>query len=114
MSDIRYQISDVRNKPSAISHQPEVFRLGTGDWGLPRRYRRAFMIDLLGLDTLLAQMILALGGALVVGNGYALIMARRGVRPKGAEGDLRKGRAWFLLGVGLVIAFWGAASLIAR
>lgn len=72
------------------------------------------MIDLLGLDTLLAQMILALGAALVAGNGYALIMARRGVHPKGAEGDLRRGRAWFLLGVGIVMAYWGTASLIAR
>ena len=72
------------------------------------------MIDLLGLDTLLAQMILAVGAALVAGNGYALIMARRGVKPKGAQGDLRKGRAWFLLAVGVVIALWGAASLIAR
>jgi hypothetical protein len=72
------------------------------------------MIDLLGLDTLLAQMILALGAALVAGNGYALVMAWRGVKPKGAEGDLRTGRAWFLLAVGLVIAVWGLASLIAR
>jgi len=33
---------------------------------------------------------------------------------RSADGDLRRGRAWFLLGVGLVIAVWGAASLIAR
>ncbi|MBI5157871.1 MAG: hypothetical protein HZA58_07675 [Acidimicrobiia bacterium] len=72
------------------------------------------MIDLLGLDTLLAQIILALGAALVAGNGYALVMARRGKRPKGADGELRRGRAWFLLVVGIVMAYWGAASLIAR
>lgn len=72
------------------------------------------MIDVLGLDTLLAQMILALGAALVAGNAYALVMAHRGVKPKGAEGELRRGRAWFLLAVGLVIGLWGAASLLAR
>ncbi|OFW62865.1 MAG: hypothetical protein A2135_05375 [Actinobacteria bacterium RBG_16_67_15] len=72
------------------------------------------MVDFFDLDNLLAQLILALGAALVVGNAYALVMARRGVKPKGADGELRRGRAWFLLGVGLVIAVWGAASLIAR
>ena len=57
-------------------------------------------------------MALALGAALVIGNAYALVMAGRGVRPKGAQGDLRKGRAWFLFGVGLVIAIWSLASLL--
>ena len=70
------------------------------------------MTDLLGLNTLLAQLILGLGAALVVGNGYALVMARRGVKPKGAQGELRAGRAWFLLVVGGVIAVWGLGSLI--
>ncbi len=72
------------------------------------------MADFFDLDSLLAQLILALGAALVAGNAYALVMARRGIRPKNAAGDLRKGRAWFLLVVGLVIAIWGLASLIAR
>ena len=70
------------------------------------------MADFFDLDSLLAQLILALGAALVAGNAYALVMARRGIRPKNAAGDLRKGRAWFLLVVGLVIAIWGLASLI--
>lgn len=69
------------------------------------------MADFLDLDTLLAQMVLALGAALVLGNGFALVAARRGVRPKDADGELRAGRAWFLLTVGLVISVWGAASL---
>jgi hypothetical protein len=67
--------------------------------------------DFLDLDTLLAQMVLALGAALVLGNGFALVAARRGVKPKDAEGELRTGRAWFLLTVGVVISVWGAASL---
>ena len=58
-------------------------------------------------------MILALGLALVAGNGFALIANKRGIRPKGADGDLRVGRAWFLTAVGVVIAVWGAASLAA-
>ena len=69
-------------------------------------------MDIFDLDGLLAQMILALGAALVLGNGYALIAARRGVKPKGAEGDLRRGRAWFLLAVGVVMTAWGLATVV--
>lgn len=69
-------------------------------------------MDIFDLDSLIAQLILAVGAALAVGNAYALIAARRGNRPKGAEGEIRKGRAWFLLGIGLVIAVWGLASLL--
>jgi len=71
------------------------------------------MIDILGLDSLLAQLILGLGAALFAGNAYALIMDRRGKRPKSAAGDLRIGRDRFLAAVGLVIAAWGLASLVA-
>ncbi len=70
------------------------------------------MIEILDLNSLLAQLILGLGAALFFGNVYALLMDRRGVRPKNAQGDLRTGRAWFLAGVGLVIAGWGLASLL--
>jgi len=45
------------------------------------------------------------------GNGFALVANRRGMRPKDAEGELRTGRAWFLLAVGFVISVWGLASL---
>lgn len=72
-------------------------------------------MDIFNLNELLAQMILALGAALVIGNGYALIQARRGRAPKGMEdeGQIRRGRAWWLIAVGLVIAVWGFGSLIA-
>ncbi len=69
------------------------------------------MGDIFDLDTLLAQTMLALGAALILGNGYALIMDRRGVRPRDASGELRRGRAWFLTGIGVVIAIWAGASL---
>jgi hypothetical protein len=70
-------------------------------------------MDIFDLGSLFAQLVLALGAALVLGNGYAILMAHRGVRPKNVDGEFRPGRAWFLLAVGLVIAIWGAASLLA-
>jgi len=68
--------------------------------------------ELLGLDDLLSQFILAVGAALILGNGFAIYQHKRGKAPEGAEGDFRAGRAWWLLGVGVLIALWGAASLI--
>ena len=70
------------------------------------------MVDILGLDSLLAQIVLALGAALTLGNAYALWMDRRGKKPKGEEGELHRPRAWFLLVVGLIMAYWGLASLL--
>lgn len=69
------------------------------------------MADILGLDTLFAQMVLALGLALLLGNGYAWVKNRRGERPAGAEGELRTGRVAFLLVVGVVMTIWGAISV---
>jgi len=69
------------------------------------------VIDILGLNDLLAQLILAVGAAMILGNGFAIYQARRGKAPKGAQGDFRAGRAWWLLGVGVLIAIWGVASL---
>ena len=70
------------------------------------------VVDALGLDSLLGLFVLALGGALVLGNGFAIYKARRGEAPKGVEGEFRAGRAWWLLAVGAVILIWGAATLI--
>ena len=70
------------------------------------------VIDILGLDSLIAQVVLAIGGAMVLGNGFAIIQHRRGRAPKGATGEFRAPRAWWLLGVGFVITLWGAASLL--
>ena len=69
--------------------------------------------ELLGLDDILAQLILAVGAAMVIGNGWAIIQHRRGRHPAGASGVFRAGRAWWLLAVGLLITLWGIASLIA-
>ena len=70
------------------------------------------MADILGLNSLVAQMVLVLGGALAAGNGYALLMDKRGKQPKDVEGHLRKPRAWILAAVGLVLACWALASMI--
>ncbi len=69
--------------------------------------------DLLGLDTLLAQFVLALGAAMVVGNGAAIVADARDRQPRRMEGTFRKSRAWWLLGVGVLIAAWGGLSLLA-
>ena len=66
----------------------------------------------LGND-LLAYLVLALGGALVVGNGLAL------VRPpaQAAKGDLRRApiaRTVVMIVVGLVATVWSLASLLSR
>ena len=69
--------------------------------------------DVLGLDDLLAQFILAVGAAMVLGNGAAIWVHSQGKTPKKAAGEFRPARAWWLLGVGVVIAIWGVASLFA-
>jgi hypothetical protein len=70
------------------------------------------VVDVLGLDTLLAQLILAVGLAMVLGNGYAIYKHRKGEGPKGVQGDFRPARAYWLLTVGALITAWGAASLL--
>ncbi len=61
-------------------------------------------------DNLLAWLTLALGGALAVGTALAL------VRPRPTdEGDLARPplpRSLIMIGVGLVAAVWGLASLL--
>jgi len=68
--------------------------------------------DILGLDALLAQMMLALGLAMVIGNGLAMWRNARGRPPAGRQGRYRPGRAWFLLATGAVISLWAAAGLL--
>ncbi len=63
----------------------------------------------LGND-LLAWLMLALGGALALGNGLALVRPPRDER----EGDLARapvGRSVLMGSVGLIAALWALASL---
>lgn len=71
------------------------------------------MFDLLGLDSLFAEMVLGIGLALVVGNGWALWKRRQGRRPEGAVGEFRPGRVAFLMAVGVLMAVWGGVTLFA-
>lgn len=70
--------------------------------------------ELLGLDDLLAQMILAVGAAMVIGNGFAIYQHARGKGPKGESGEFRAARAWWFVAVGLLITLWGTASLLTK
>lgn len=67
---------------------------------------------ILDLDLLIKQIALALGAAMVIGNGYAIIQHKRGKAPAGESGEFRAGRAYWLFAVGLVIAIWGGVSLL--
>jgi hypothetical protein len=61
-------------------------------------------------EDLLAWLVLALGGALVVGNGLALVRPPREAR----EGELSRapvGRSVVMGLVGLVAALWALATL---
>ena len=75
-------------------------------------YRTPGMADILGLDTLLAQMMAAIGLAMVFGNGFAMWKQSRGEGPKGFKGVYRPGRARFLLVVGILISVWGVSGFI--
>jgi hypothetical protein len=68
--------------------------------------------QLIDLDLLVKQMALAFGAAMVLGNGYAIIQNKRGKSPKGETGEFRSVRAYWLFAVGILIAVWGAASLL--
>ena len=68
--------------------------------------------QILNLDLLIKQLALALGLAMVIGNGYAIYKNRKGEKPKDEEGDFRPGRAYWLLAVGTLIALWGGISLL--
>ncbi|WP_420431215.1 hypothetical protein [Candidatus Poriferisocius sp.] len=70
------------------------------------------MADLFGLDSLLAQLMMALGLAMVAGNGLAMWKHHRGETPDRVEGSYHPGRARFLLAVGAIISIWGLAGLI--
>ena len=69
------------------------------------------LVDILDLDRLLVLMVLAIGLAMIAGNGFAIFQHHRGRKPEGEEGEFRPGRAYWLFGVGIVMAIWALASL---
>lgn len=71
-----------------------------------------FVGDLFDFENLLPEMILALGLALLVGNGLAWWKHRKGESPKDVpDAAYRPGRVGFLMIVGLLLAVWGAVTL---
>lgn len=71
------------------------------------------IVEIFDLNRLLVLMVLAIGLSMVVGNGFAIWQHHLGKKPKGEQGEFRAGRAYWLLGVGVVMTIWGAVSLIA-
>ena len=62
-------------------------------------------------DDLLPLLVLALGAALVFGNGMALARPPREAK----DGELARapvGRSAVMIGIGLVAAIWALASLV--
>lgn len=68
---------------------------------------------ILDLNLLIKQLALALGLAMLIGNGYAIYKHRKGEKPKDEAGDFRPGRAAWLIAVGVLISLWGGISLLA-
>ncbi len=74
------------------------------------------MLDFIGVDTLLAELTLALGLALVIGNGLAFYKNSKGEKPQGVDeqSEFRPSRALFLMAAGALMTAWGVASIVAR
>lgn len=70
------------------------------------------MGDIFDFENLFPQLILALGVALLVGNGLAWWKNRRGESPEGVEdARFRPGRVAFLTVVGVLLSIWGAVTV---
>lgn len=68
--------------------------------------------DLFDFENLLPELILALGLALLIGNGLASWKHRRGETPAEVpEAQYRPGRVRFLVVVGALLTIWGAVTL---
>lgn len=68
--------------------------------------------DLFDIENLLPELVLAMGLALLIGNGLAWWKHRRGEAPEGVQdAQYRPGRVVFLSLVGVVLAVWGAVTL---
>ena len=70
------------------------------------------MAEILGLDILGTQMILAVGLALVAGNCWAVLRHLKGRPPPAGRGTFRLRRVVFLITVGALMVIWGLASLL--
>jgi hypothetical protein len=69
-------------------------------------------MDILGLDSLFAEMLLGVGLAMVLGNGFAWWKHRRNETPDFEGAEFRPGRVIFLGSIGLFIAAWAGVTLL--
>jgi uncharacterized iron-regulated membrane protein len=70
------------------------------------------VVDIFDFENLFPQLIIALGLALIVGNGLAWWKHRRGETPKNVdEARYRPGRVAFLMAIGVLLTVWGAVTL---
>lgn len=69
------------------------------------------MADILGLDILVTQMILAIGLALLAGNAWATVRHLKGRPPPAQRGSFRPRRAGFMMAAGTLMVIWGLASI---
>jgi hypothetical protein len=67
-------------------------------------------VEILDLDRMLVLIVLAIGFAMVAGNGFAIWQHHKGNKPKGEEGEFRPARAYWLIAVGLIMMTWGLLS----
>lgn len=69
--------------------------------------------ELFDFDNLLPELIIALGLALLIGNGMAWWKHRLGQTPDGVDAAVyRPGRVRFLMAVGVVLLVWGVVTLL--
>lgn len=69
--------------------------------------------DIFDFENLLPEFILAIGAALLIGNGLAWWKHRQGETPKDVpEAQYRPGRVVFLMIVGVLLVVWGAVTLV--
>lgn len=70
-------------------------------------------MDIFDFESLLPELILALGLALLIGNGFAWWKNRRGEAPRDVPGaSFRPGRVLFLMLIGSILTMWGALTLV--
>ena len=70
------------------------------------------VVDIFDFENLFPQLVVALGAALLIGNGLAFFKHRRGETPKEVEdAQFRPGRVIFLMVVGALLTTWGAVTL---
>lgn len=72
----------------------------------------AGVVDIFDFENLLPELVVALGLALIVGNGLAWWKHRQGAAPEGVENArFRPGRVIFLVSVGVLLTTWGTLTL---